>query len=284
MHTASALRVFFVLIGWLMVTVLGTAQSMYKETAVSNGGTIRGVVRAAPGTKNADVLAVHKDDKICGRQKPSPRLQLGKNGGVANAVIFIEGIQEGKRFAAHGKYVLDQKGCEYVPHISILPFGATLEIMNSDPLLHNVHAYDHELGKTLFNIAQPIKGQRTPIKHTTFKKPGVYLATCDAGHPWMSAYIMVTAHPYYVKTGNDGSFSLDDVPPGVYTLTMWHEGVNITKTLDDGGKPKAYIFEPPYVLSQQVIVPERGNVAADFELVVRKLSPSPLPSAGIPQE
>ncbi|MFN0158593.1 MAG: hypothetical protein ACKVRP_11055 [Bacteroidota bacterium] len=267
MH-ASALKLFSVL--WTLATMPLMAQTSYKEIEVNNGGSITGTVRVTAGTKNIAALAVHKDDKICGRQKPSPRLRIGKNNTVANAIIFIEGIKEGKTLKKDGKYLLNQVGCEYVPHVTVMPFGAMLEIVNSDPVLHNVHAYEeHELGKTVFNIAQPIKGQRTPIKHTTFKKPGLYLATCDAGHPWMSAFVMVADHPYYAVTDKYGRFSLDHVPSGTYTITMWHEGVNIAQTLDDGGKPKAYIFEQPYDLTQQITVEPGGKSILNFEFSVR---------------
>jgi hypothetical protein len=151
-----------------------------------------------------------------------------------------------------------------------VPFGETLTIMNSDPILHNVHTYDESAGsKSVFNIAQPIRGQKTPIKSTLFKKPGLYSVTCDAGHPWMSAYIMVMDHPYYALTDANGNFIINNVPPGRYKLRLWHEGVFVAKTELENGKPKLYQYEEPYQTAQEVVVPERGTVRSDFKLVLR---------------
>jgi uncharacterized protein (DUF2141 family) len=95
--------------------------------------------------------------------------------------------------------------------------GQDVEIRNSDPTLHNVHAMSKD--NPAFNIAQPKKGMTTTRKFThaeTFK------VKCEV-HPWMSAYIAVFNHPYFAVTGEDGSFSLKSLPPGEYTLEAWHE-------------------------------------------------------------
>jgi len=247
------------------------AQAKYKEVAVTNGGTIRGDVRLAGKMPRILQLAVTKDANYCGGKKSSPRLRVGKSRGVQNAIVWLEDVPEGKSTTSDNKQLrLDQFKCEYNPHVLLLPYGSSLDIVNSDPILHNVHTYDEsDAGKTLFNIAQPIKGQRTTIKQTQFKRPGLYSATCDAGHPWMNAYIMVTEHPYYALTDVNGNFILENVPPGTYELKMWHEGVVVVKTEMENGKPKAYKFEEPYELVQEVTVKERGQVKANFDLVLR---------------
>lgn len=94
----------------------------------------------------------------------------------------------------------------------IAAVGARLEILNNDPILHNVHTYfDGKPPQTLFNIAQPIKGRR--MKSKPLQKSGLILATCDAGHPWMFAHIMVADHPYYTVTDKNGNFRLENAPP-----------------------------------------------------------------------
>jgi hypothetical protein len=193
---------------------------------------------------------------------------------VQDAIVWLEGITEGKKKSGGSKQlVLDQFKCRYIPHVLVLPLGASLDIVNSDPILHNVHTYDaEEKGKTLFNIAQPIKGQRTTLGHTLFKKPGLFLATCDAGHPWMSAYIMVAEHPYYALTDAQGRFVLENVPPGRYKIKMWHEGVAIAKTEMENGKPKAYRYEEPYEEEQEVTVSPLGTVSVTFSFELRSSS------------
>lgn len=247
------------------------AQSNYKEITVLNGGTIRGSVRLAGDIPPKIQLVVTKDANYCGTNKPSPRLRFGKSKGVQDAIVWLEGISCGKRkTSGDRKLVLDQNKCQYTPHIVVLPFGSSLDIVNSDPILHNVHAYDQgENARTLFNIAQPVRGQRTTVKQTLFRKPGLFLASCDAGHPWMNAYIMVAENPYCVLTDAQGGFVLDGVPPGTYKLKMWHEGVAIVRTEMENGKPKAYRYEEPYEIEREVTVPPDGSVSADFALTLR---------------
>jgi len=251
-----------------------TAQSNYKEIAVTNGGTIRGEVRLAGELPTTLRLTVSKDAKYCGVNKSSPRLRLGKSKGVQNTIVWLEGIAEGKKNTTTNKQlVLDQLKCEYTPHVLLLPYGSALDIVNSDPILHNVHAYEGaDNGRTLFNIAQPIKGQRTTVKQTQFRKPGLYLATCDAGHPWMNAYIMVADHPYFALTDASGGFVFEHVPPGQYKLRMWHEGVAIVQTEMENGKAKAYRYEEPYEDVKEVSLSPNGKAAVDFTFTLRPVT------------
>lgn len=241
----------------------------YKVLDVKNGGTITGVVRLQGEVPKAIALDVTKDNDWCGRRKVSPRLVVGKNGAVKNAVISLD-IVQGKSFEPARKFVLNQHKCEYEPHIMLLPPGSDLEIVNSDPILHNVHAYSPDAEpKTIFNIAQPVKGFRFPIRQNLLASAGSYIATCDAGHPWMSAYIVVPKHPYYAVTDAEGKFVLSDVPPGSYTITMWHEGVAVAKTETQNGKTTAYHYEAPYEVVKEVTVGPEEKTKVDFELTLR---------------
>jgi plastocyanin len=246
------------------------AGPMYKEVDVSNGGTVRGVVRLVGNPSKARQLDITKDADYCGRRKASPRLCVGRKNGVQHAVVSLEGIEQGKMFRPGIKPVLDQRRCNYEPHVMVFPMGEQLEIVNSDPILHNVHAYDEKAeSRTIFNIAQPIKGQRTLVKSTRMLKPGAVLTTCDAGHPWMSSYIVVAEHPYYAVTDADGNFTLENVPPGTYRIRMWHEGVEVTNTELENGKVKKYYYEDPYVVVKEVTVPAKGIATVDFDLSLR---------------
>lgn len=246
------------------------AGSPYKAINVERGCSIKGMVRLIGNAKILPVMEMTKDLNVCGKTKPTPRLVLGKQGGVQNTIICLEGIEKGKPFAKNSTITLDQRKCEYSPHVIIVPFGSAMAIVNDDPILHNVHAYDAQIsGKTLFNIAQPVKGQRTVIKETQFKKPGLYVVTCDAGHPWMSGYIMVAEHPYYAVTDVNGNYTLDNVPPGSYTIKMWHEGVSVVNTVMESGKPKSYKYEEPYEVLKEVTVSEGNSVNVDFDLTLR---------------
>ncbi len=89
--------------------------------------------------------------------------------------------------------------------------------MNSDPILHAVHA---RLGReTLFNVGLPTWRQVTKV----FKNAGIVMIDCDVLHTWMRAFVLVTSSPYYAVTDDRGYFQIDHVPPGMYDMVVWHE-------------------------------------------------------------
>lgn len=249
------------------------SQPAYREKNLKETGSIHGRVTLVSPMPTLDPMLVTKNVGPCGNSKRSPRLSIGKGMGVANAIISLEGITEGKKCEKAKKVRLNQTRCEYSPHVMIVPPGSQLEIVNNDVILHNVHAYDFlKASRSIFNIAQPIKGQCTPIKESQLSQAGLIETTCDAGHPWMSAYIMVAPHPYYAVTDANGNFSLNGIPPGGYKLKMWHEGVAITKTELENDKVKKYYFEEPYVSMNDVTVTEDGNAVSNFDLRLREAS------------
>jgi hypothetical protein len=255
---------------WCMTQSLSFAQEPeYKAVRVQDGGTVRGNVRLI-GTASDITVPTGKDDKICGATVSLAKLTTGWKGGVKNAVVFIKEIRTGKSFNGGGRYLLDQRGCKYNPHVMVLPFGAPLEIVNSDPVLHNVHV--SELGASrmsILNIAQPIRGQRTTIPASQIRKPGFLVATCDAGHPWMNAYIVVAEHPYYAITDADGNYVINDIPPGEYRLAMWHEGVRVVRVDKDRGRTVRYEYEEPYLTESQVVIQAGRSSRVNFDLRLR---------------
>ncbi len=255
---------------WVLVCLFSAASvhAQYKAKTVSDGGTIAGKVKFI-GTPNIECLEVGKDRRHCGGGKTSPRLAVDKNEGVKNAVVMLIDVNKGKTVDAPGKAVIEQIGCEYIPHVQAVPVGTQLEVINSDPILHNVHAYNPE-ARTLFNIAQPIKGQRTSSKRMRFQKPGVYSFSCDAGHIWMSAFVVAVEHPYFAVTDEKGTFKIENVPPGTYKVKMWHEGFTIIKKDMRGSKVAKYHYEEPHEAMKDVMVGPEKLVTVDFELKPRK--------------
>lgn len=207
---------------WLVscVALMLSASSLlaYEAKPVTKGGTIKGTVKFA-GDASSAKLEVTKDKTACGLNVPDESL-LVHDGLLENAVVSIDGITAGKEAAA-GEPALSNESCRFVPHVQTIQVGDKLAIHNADPILHNTHG-TYEDGKTAFNLALPIQDQTIAKR---IKKPGVIAMNCDAGHTWMSAYVIAFEHPYHAVTGEDGSFTLTDVPPGKYTLSIWHESL-----------------------------------------------------------
>jgi len=192
------------------------AASGYTVAAVAGGGSVSGKVAFAGEAPAPETLEITKDTSVCGTEKQFQAVEVS-DGGLANAVVWIDGIASGKDWGSINGATIDQQKCVYTPSIQVMKAGDTLNIVNSDPILHNIHAY-HNDKETIFNLAQPMQGMTTP---KTMDKTGPVHMKCDV-HSWMSGWIFVAGHPYYTVTGADGSFNLGDVPAGSYTVKAWH--------------------------------------------------------------
>ena len=193
------------------------AQEAYGEKAVANGGSLTGEAIFTGPPPEPYVIWVKKNADIFGEKLPDERLLVSKAGKIKNVVVSLEGIREGKAWPNPNHPQLFNKGGLFVPHVQVVRAGAQLEVINRDPVLHNSHAY--LAGRTVFNLAQPNKDQviRKPLA-----KVGLVELMCDS-HDWMNAWIVVSVHPYVAITGEDGTYTITDIPPGTYTLTAWHE-------------------------------------------------------------
>ncbi|HTR99907.1 MAG TPA: carboxypeptidase regulatory-like domain-containing protein [Bacteroidota bacterium] len=161
-------------------------------------------------------------DPVCVKQHKTPvtgeEVVVNKNGTLRNVLIYVkEGLGSRKFDAPASKVEFDQKGCMYDPHVVGIQTGQELDVVNSDPTLHNVHSLSKE--NPQFNVAQPKQGMRLAKK---FDKPEVFKVKCEV-HTWMGAYIGVFSHPFYAVTGDDGTFHLKGLPAGQYTIEAWHE-------------------------------------------------------------
>jgi plastocyanin len=187
----------------------------YKTIAVKNGGTISGKV-SFKGEWKVRNIPVTKDQGVCGKSQKNPSLIVNEEGAVQNAVVRITDIRQGKAIGVV-KPVLDQKGCEYKPHVLAFTVGTSIEILNSDGILHNVHTFSEK--NTPFNKAQPKFLKKITRK---FNEAEAILAKCDV-HGWMSSWLFVTDNPYYDVTSEKGAYRLENAPPGEYTVEVWHE-------------------------------------------------------------
>jgi hypothetical protein len=156
------------------------------------------------------------------------------NGGkVADVFVYVKNAPAGKADGAAAPAVcLDQKGCMYSPKVFGILANQKLDIINSDPTLHNIHALPKSNSE--FNTGQPIQGMKTT--HTFTQKEVMVPFKCDV-HGWMNAYVGVLDHPYFAVTGDDGKFDLKDLPPGTYTIEAWHEKLGtMTESVTIGPK------------------------------------------------
>jgi len=223
-----------------------------------SGGSISGRVSFTGQVPKLD-RAKTISPECCGKTHSYERLVVDKKGGVGYTLIYISNPPAGK--ANFPAVTVTQANCGYSPHMAIATRGANVTFVNNDPVLHNVHGY-YFIGNdrsTAFNFAQPTQGQSSSQQ---LRKAGMVNVECDAGHTWMNSWIWVTDNPYAAVSDDDGEYKLDGLPPGTYTVVMWHEG---WKTVDTqpGGRP---VFSGAVVEQRQITVSASGATTADFEL------------------
>ena len=222
----------------------GESQSAAPEAATGTFGTatIRGRATldgAAPAASSIKMDA----DPYCSLQHPQGAQQAAfvadAGGGLKWVFVYVkEGI--GSTYSPPADAVtIDQKGCIYSPHVLGIMPGQTLKILNSDETLHNIHGLPKN--SRPFNLAMPTAGMELTQKFTS---PEVMVRVkCDV-HPWMEAWAGVVPHPFHAVSADDGSFSLDRLPAGTYTIEAWHEkgGAQAQSVTVADGETKEIVF------------------------------------------
>ncbi len=208
----------------------------------SNAATVTGKIvfsGAKPAVRNIDMSA----NPACQRAHPTPQKSetavLNANGTLRYTFVWIKSGLPTKQWpvpTAHAE--IDQKGCMYTPHILAVMTNQPIDIKNDDPTNHNIHPLP-KINQE-WNESQPPKGDP---KTKSFPREEVMIPVKCNVHPWMRAYIAVVHHPFFAVTGDDGTFTIKNLPAGTYTLEAWHEtygtmdqqitvGANDSKTID----------------------------------------------------
>src|SRR6185295_9514428 len=177
------------------------------------GGTIEASVTYA-GAPVVEKLKVNKDTEKCGTEAVVEKVVVGGNKGLANAVVSVPGAKGGAPKAV--KTTVDQHGCKFVPHVSAMTPGE-MDLKNSDDILHNIHTYS--TANPSINKAQP---KFKKVMTEKFEKPEMIKLTCDV-HSWMLGWVAVLPNQFFGVTDANGVTKIDNVPPGKYTVEVWHE-------------------------------------------------------------
>jgi plastocyanin len=185
--------------------------------AGTGNGSIEGQVAFAGVPPEMQPLK-RGSDPICSKTEAKDEQVLVKDGKLQNVVVRLTKNAPSGGPVPSDPVVVDQQGCMYRPRVQVARAGQAVMIKNSDGTLHNVHTYVG--AKTLFNQAQPPRA--APVEKKFETGAGVIKFKCDV-HPWMTGYVVVSENSFFHVTGEDGKYSLKDVPPGQYMLEAWHE-------------------------------------------------------------
>ncbi|GJL65261.1 MAG: hypothetical protein NPIRA05_02320 [Nitrospirales bacterium] len=248
----------------------------YQEISVENGGTIRGKVSLVGDLPRpmAFNLVTIPDPVYCGRISTGTGWRIvedfivGPDGALKDAVVILKGIKKGKSFETK-KVRVEAIDCDFFPFINVLKKKDELTVVNMDPIEHDIQGYEtaRERGaRVLFNRPLPMNpfhkvlGMMNSHKHMPGKpmienvhlRKGRNIFVMQCGfHPYMFSWGVIVDNPYYAITKEPGEFEITDVPPGDYTLTVWHAGM------------KKY-------LEKKITVPPNGMLETNFEYTAVK--------------
>jgi plastocyanin len=202
--------------------------------------TIKGVVNFSGKAPEMKVPKKRKDAEFCKTKEVKYNAVVADKGKLADVLVRITNDGVKGEYKAPSKHAeIAQVDCMYSPRVVGVVAGQSIDIKNGDGTLHNVHSYKGL--ETMFNTPQP-KGS-DPIAKEMPEDPTVVKLACDV-HPWMRAFIVVTAHPFFAVSGADGSFTIEKVPAGEYKMEAWHShyGLKTGTVKVEDGKPAEVNF------------------------------------------
>lgn len=209
----------------IALVIASSLAPLHQASAQTSTGTIKGTVTIVGKVPGNAIIRMGVDPKCAQLNEGARVLQEAvaatADGHLANVFVRLKGTFPQSPVPST-PVVIDQRKCVYGPRVVGMRVGQTLQIRNDDQLLHNVHsssAHDNS-----FNVGQPIAGMAysfTPKTEEVMVKLG-----CDV-HRWMTAYVGVVTNPYFSVSSADGTFTIDKVPAGKYTLEAWHEQLGV---------------------------------------------------------
>jgi len=244
----------------------------YEVVTVKGGGTISGTIALKGGEPTPKRFKVEKTPEVCGKEDRLVEEIRVKDGKLADVVVLLEKVDAGKAFpkeevqggppetAFHSQTAgggaefpgttIKPKKCIFGPYTGVMAQGKILGFRNQDPVKHSPHTYSSKgrVKKTLHN--EDLAGDgKLDLTINLKKKIKVVKLECDQ-HEHMQNWFRLVENPYYAFSAADGSFKIEDVPPGTYKLIAWH--------------PK---FKKEQ--KQEITVAENGKVSADFSFKLR---------------
>jgi len=193
-----------------------------KAVDAATAGSVSGMIKldgTPPRMRSINMAA----EPNCAKVHTSPAMVedvvTGDGGTLQNVVVYLKGDFSQYSFPPASTPVeIDQRGCQYIPHVVAVRVGQPIHIKNSDMTTHNIHPVP--MNNREWNESQPPGA--SPIMQSFAREEVAIPVKCNV-HPWMKNYVAVFGSPYFKVTGRDGSFTIENVPPGTYTLTAWHE-------------------------------------------------------------
>ena len=199
-------------------SVIAPASQPYRVVPVGTGGTITGTVDFEGSAPVAAIIRPTVDQNVCGNSIVERSVTLAGTR-VAGAIVWLTDIRSGKGFPLERRFELANANCALDPFVQAISTNGTLNVSNDDRTLHTNRFINVGTGQIAGVAPFNDDGEVVPLDR--FREPAEIEVVSDR-HPWTHAWIAVLDHPYYAQTLANGTFSIDNIPPGRYRLRAWH--------------------------------------------------------------
>ncbi len=200
--------------------IIAVPTARYVAGAVASAAVVSGIVTTKSALAAAEPTAVGRDSALCGRVLPDSSVQQ-RGAGLGNVIVWIDGVRRGKALPVEKRLELESDHCILTPRVQGAVVGSAVNVLGHDDFRQHLRFI--AAGDSAARAAI-LLGRDEQVIPTDLlaRAPGLVIVR-DTDHPWPRAYLAVFDHPYFAVTKPDGSFTIDGVPPGTYTLVTWHE-------------------------------------------------------------
>ena len=236
----STRHIAFAIPSLLVVALLALlVHDRTADAADGETGRIVGVVEFSGPAPKRPMLA-RDTDPVCAKTPKASEEVVVTDGRLRDVHVRIKVGTAGTHEAPERPVRVQQLECMYRPRVVGIVQGQDVVITNGDPTYHNVRAAQNK--RTLWNLSQPASAPALTRKNLG-KAGEVVSLHCDV-HPWMQAFAVITDHPFFDVTADDGAFAIEGVAPGTYELQSWHPklGLKTTKVVVEAGKTSKIEF------------------------------------------
>ena len=212
--------------------VIAPPTAAYRPVAIAAPGTVSGTITLKAPVASLPPIETGNASALCGQSMPDESVKV-QAGGLAGAVVWLDGVRSGKALGLERRIELESDHCKLIPRVQAAAVGSAVNIIGHDDLRQ--HLRFTAGGETAPRATILLGGGEQVIPtELPFKTPGM-VTVRDADHAWTRAWLAVFDHPYFAVTGAGGSFTIEGVPPGRYTLHAWHERTAVaTQAVDVG--------------------------------------------------
>ncbi|HLG22067.1 MAG TPA: carboxypeptidase-like regulatory domain-containing protein [Candidatus Manganitrophaceae bacterium] len=223
----------------------------YEEITVTSKGVVAGKVflKAPPPPSRIFHLIFSPNLDFCGRisdgkgNRLLKEFRVAEDGGFQDVVVAVVGVEKGKKFDYTPELTVEN--CRIAPFVAPVRNNHRITLINKDTIAHDIQGYTLKDDYTFAMFNKPLTPETIAAKEVHLRK-GHYIFRTQCGvHDYMQSWGMAVGNPYFAVTGQDGSFTIPDLPSGRYDVIAWHPHM----------KPQA----------QQITVAENGKVELNFE-------------------